>query len=99
MLNINGVKVLFISPHTGNMGFGYGQALSRFLNSAGYDLVQIAKAGLSTPTENLMISDTFLKLKSMTAEEPLWMAKNGRMYALEKHHYSEVSHKIAEVFS
>ena len=67
-------------------------------NSAANDLVEIAKAGLSTPAEDPeAVADAVLKLKNMPLEKRKQLGQNGRIYALEHHDYAKLTKKLAKM--
>ena len=68
-------------------------------NSAANDLVELAKAGLSTPAEDpSAVADAVLKLKNMPLEKRKQLGQNGHTYVLEHHDYAKLTQKLVNIF-
>ena len=68
-------------------------------NSAANDLVELAKAGFSTPAEDPeAVADAVLKLKNMPLEKRKQLGQNGHIYALEHLDYAKLTQKLVNVF-
>ncbi len=83
-----------ISP---NKIFDYSFAAKPILHSvsAGNDLVQEAKSGLSVAPENAeLIKETIEKLASMSADELAEMGKRGKEYIITHHTFSALCDKL-----
>lgn len=75
-----------------------GKSILYAIDSAEYEPVTEAHAGLSVPAEDPQaVVEAVLKIENMSVEQRAQLGQNGREYVLKNHDYTRLAEKLATV--